>query len=566
MIPTFEGSRPPRFSRAGRRDVMAGAVAGGSPDVRSHERGLIESLLLILRDRSERIVSVAALLGMAVMTGVLLQEVLYKYGDLGALMIIGIGLFGLIAAGVALAFPAISVAGCAAVAFSSASSVLHDKYGLPILTKYLPMLMLATVVILWVRQSRSRFVPARFWLAAPRDSGFPVPFCICLSFLALFYVFTLIPALYASDSTLALDELESQERNVVMCIALALTIGRFGVLSSLPNICLIAMVGTSGAVLLAILGSFFPGLESTLPGFTQVYTGNEADDVTDRIAGTFGHPNSLGRYAVFMIPLTVALILTGGAVARRLGYACILVLLLGVMLSESRGALLVLLVIALPAFALSASRVPLRYLFAALLTATLVVLGSWEYIDTERMAQSIDDAGRMLGDGAAPVDGATRGRLAEMRIAFELWQSRPLIGVGLANYEHYFQMYSYDFGTKLYNDDRSAHSMYLELLAERGLIGLGVFLIAIGGLVLTVLVHGIRRLRSHDTTGGYLTIAMVVSALAYYMSAVILHDVHAQPIWALLGVMIASTRLPLGRATYAMVVDPTVAGVQENVR
>jgi len=566
VISMFEGNRPGRFSRPGRRASMAGAVAGGTPNVASRDRGLIESLVLILRDRSERIVSVAALLAVALMTGMFLQEVLYKFGDLGALTIIAIGIFGLIALGVALAFPSLSVVACVAVAFSSSSSVLHDKYGLPVLTKYLPMVLIATIVIIWVRQSRTRFIPERFWLPVTRDSEFPVPFCVCMSLLALFYAFTLIPALYATDATLALDELGLQQRNLIICLALALTVGRFGVLTSLPNVCVLAMVGTTGAVLLAILGSFFPGLESILPGFTQVYSGNEADDVTDRIAGTFGHPNSLGRYAVFMIPLTVALILTGEARVRRLAYACVLVLLAGVMLSESRGALLVLLAIAVPAFALSAKRIPIWYQLGALCVATIVILAAGQYVDTERMVRSIDDAGRMLGDGAAPVDGATRGRLAEMRVAFELWQSRPLTGVGLANYEHYFQMYSYDFGTKLYNDDRSAHSMYLELLAERGIIGLGVFLIAIGGVVLTVLLQGIRRLRNHDRSGGYLTVAMVVSALAYYLSAVILHDVHAQPIWALLGVMIAATRLPVAHATLAMVIDPTVAGAQENDR
>jgi len=127
------------------------------------------------------------------------------------------------------------------------------------------------------------------------------------------------------------------------------------------------------------------------------------------------------------------------------------------------------------------------------------------------------------------------------------------------HYEHYFQIYSYDHGTKLYGDDRSAHSLYMELLAERGALGLTGFLLALGGIVLTVLYQGLQRLAAGDTRHGFLVLSLVVAAVAYYLSAVLMHDVHSEPIWALTGVMIASTRLWSGEGPFVRPASSSLA-------
>ena len=524
----------PAGPRAGTR-----TPPGGSVD----ERSLAGSLALLLRAYRQPILVGVGLLAASVALGLLLQEILATYGDLGvpallALLVVAIG-----GVGVALfVTPGPMILGCAAVAFSYSSAALHDFYRLPLPLKYLPPLLLCAAAIQLIRQSRSALLPRALWLEPHPVAAAPVAFPFCVSLLGAYLVFTIVPLLYAGSQSLAFEELDTQWRNLMLGLALALTVDRFGRWSSLENVCTVALYAVTAVVLAAAAGSFVPGLDDVLPGFASIYDGGGDEETGVRIAGAYGHPNSLGRYAVFMVPFAVWRISVTHALQRALGVFCLVVLIAGVTLSESRGALLVLATITLPAAALMVRVVKVRHWLPGLLVGALVIMFSWQFVDTERMARTVDDFVRFVESGEAPSDGATRGRLSEMRIAFELWSMHPLLGVGLGNYEHYFQFHSYDFGTKLYNADRAAHSLYLELLAERGIVGLLGYLIAIGGIVLTVLLCAIARLRAGETVEGRLMIAMVVAMVAYYLGAVMLHDVHSSPVWALIGVMIASTR------------------------
>ena len=507
------------------------------------QRTTLESLAPILAAHRRSILACLCVVA-AVALGMLLREILLTYGDLGAVAIGGLLVLAVTGVGLALfVAPAMVVLLCAAAAFSTSSALLHVEYRLPLLLKYLPSLMLLAVAVQAVRRSRSALLPRRLWLEAPAPGGPSPHFLFCLSLLAAYFVITLASTLYATDLALAFDEMAAQRRHLALCLALALTVGRFGRWSSLESVTAVALYATTAVILLAALGSFVPALESVLPGFASVYDGDgTADDTAVRIAGAYGHPNTLGRYAVFMIPIAVCFILLSSGWRRVPPVACLLILVAGVTLSESRGALLVLMMIALPATVPMLRVVKVRHWLPAVLVGAIVIAASWQFVDTERMGRTVEDAGRFLESGEAPSDGATRGRLAEMRIAFELWRLHPFVGVGLANYEHHFQTYSYEFGTKLYNDDRAAHSLYLELLSERGIIGLLGYLGIFGAIVFTVLRGGVERLGSGARVEGSLIVAMVVATIAYYLSAMMLHDVHSSPIWALLGLMIASTR------------------------
>lgn len=508
----------------------------------SAQRPLTESLVLILMYYRGRLFGAAGVLCAGVLLGVVSQEMASKYGDLGLTLLAVIAVAGFVSLGVAVALPALPLLGCVAVSFSSSSALLHAHYGLPVLAKYLPLLLLFIVTLHWIRQRRSELIPTRLWLESREAGTTPAAFLLCLSLLLVIYLFTLMSVPYALEQTLAAEALAGQRRDLLLSLALALSIGQFGRWSTLPVVCTIALYSTTAVILVAIAASFYPQLGGVLPGFASVYDGGQPGEAAIRIAGAFSHPNSLGRYAVFMMPVAVCLIGLGRGFERALAVSCLLILLAGVMLSESRGALLVLGLIALPALFVAIRTVKARYWLPALVVGAIVIGAAWQHVDTERMMRSVRDVERFVEYGDAPTDGATRGRLSEMRVAYEQWKTHPYLGVGLANYEHHFQTYSYDLGTKLYNDDRAAHSMYLELLAERGIIGLIGFVLAIAGILITVLYHGVSRLHSGAGVQGRLMLAMVVSALAYYLSAMLLHDVHSSPVWALIGVMIASLR------------------------
>jgi O-antigen ligase len=93
-------------------------------------------------------------------------------------------------------------------------------------------------------------------------------------------------------------------------------------------------------------------------------------------------------------------------------------------------------------------------------------------------------------------DGAVRGRLTEMMAAWNVFLDHPLVGVGPGHFSTYYSMdYMADpeIAFRRINRPRHAHSLYLELAAETGLLGLTAFA-AVVGVVLWRLTSVRRRL------------------------------------------------------------------------
>jgi hypothetical protein len=83
---------------------------------------------------------------------------------------------------------------------------------------------------------------------------------------------------------------------------------------------------------------------------------------------------------------------------------------------------------------------------------------------------------------AAPKLPPPPGRLELWRVAWQLWRSSPLTGIGPDNFR---LSYGPLLGMTYFDDRVTANSLYLEILSTMGLIGLGALCVLIGGLMLT---------------------------------------------------------------------------------
>jgi O-Antigen ligase len=92
-------------------------------------------------------------------------------------------------------------------------------------------------------------------------------------------------------------------------------------------------------------------------------------------------------------------------------------------------------------------------------------------------------------DGEAPW---VVGRLDLWGAAVRMIEARPWLGVGLDNFRH---LYGAELGLDSWDERVQANNVYLELLADLGVIGLAAFV----WLVAPVLVNAFRRLRRPDT-------------------------------------------------------------------
>ncbi len=187
------------------------------------------------------------------------------------------------------------------------------------------------------------------------------------------------------------------------------------------------------------------------------------------------YSNSAAGYLNLVLPLLAAVALYERRVLFRLGSGLALVLgVSALLLSQSRGgwaAALVCLALVLMRFAPALLRLP-TFLLTAVVAAVLIFLTPLT-------------ATRLQGVSSA----VTESRFALWGAAAALFKSSPVLGVGYGSYQvrypEYFQVDFY-FGTPTLQ----AHNLYLQILAETGLIG---FL-----LLLAVIATGVvRSWRAH---------------------------------------------------------------------
>ncbi len=219
-----------------------------------------------------------------------------------------------------------------------------------------------------------------------------------------------------------------------------------------------------------------------------------------RAFGSFGQPNPFAAYLSTLIVLGVALLLARGWQRERLltpvtaliGVA-VVVLVLAVLASLSRGALLAMLAgVGLVVLAYRPRMVALAPLVLGG-GALLWLLGVFgllpEFLVTRVVG--IFDSLRLLDPRDTPLTGANFAvvqRMAIWEAALGMWRDNPLLGVGAGNFDLAYPAYALPHWPQA---PGHAHNYYLNLLAEMGIGGLLAYLL----LLVTLLAGGWRAVQ-----------------------------------------------------------------------
>ncbi|MGZ9166332.1 MAG: O-antigen ligase family protein, partial [Anaerolineales bacterium] len=132
---------------------------------------------------------------------------------------------------------------------------------------------------------------------------------------------------------------------------------------------------------------------------------------------------------------------------------------------------------------------------------------------------------------------------SENLVAIMMFRDHPLIGVGTGNFNENYQNYARRLGIEVRRDPRSAHSLYLEVAAERGLLGLAVFF-AILSSVYWSLWHAEKRyLLLGMKSYANMTVALAGGLTAYLTAALFLHDSYIRYFFVLIGIAWAAASI-----------------------
>jgi len=215
-----------------------------------------------------------------------------------------------------------------------------------------------------------------------------------------------------------------------------------------------------------------------------------------------GDVNSTAMMLVVLVPFAFALIRTrGGLIWRLLGLAYLGLAVVAVGQTLSRMSYLML-VLVLTWEVWMALRTRRSRLVAVLVLALTLGLGiRFLPLDViQERAQTIVPYIETTLSADATGSGALSGRGFHLRVAMTIFQDHPFIGVGYANFGRYFLQYQFEVagaGGMVYMSPRSAHSAYMALLADLGLVG-AVLSIPFLFLVCRGLFQSYRRLRTGD--------------------------------------------------------------------
>lgn len=232
------------------------------------------------------------------------------------------------------------------------------------------------------------------------------------------------------------------------------------------QIALVALAFVAGSVLSVLVGLAGVG--------TPVSTTANAFDAATRgrLSGGAGDPNYLAAMLIPAIALAVALLKHYRDLLTRVGLAVsLIVMVYGLALTESRGGFLA----AIVAVVLSIAIAPRRGWAVATAVATLALTGAL-------LSTSPGALQRVTS-----VDRGGNGRSDLWTVAWRMVEDHPLEGVGLGNYVVRSREYALrrpgalTFSELIIVDKPLVtHNLYLQMLAELGVVGLALLLGVIG--------------------------------------------------------------------------------------
>lgn len=288
-----------------------------------------------------------------------------------------------------------------------------------------------------------------------------------------------------------------------------------------------------------LVAAFLLGaLVSAAYGIMAPTDGSSLYDVS-RATGTIGDANELAAM------LVAALVLAGAFAVGWREYPVVLVFALlvgvfclaGIVLTFSRGGLVALAVALLTAVALGGRWRPA----AALLLVAVVAFSATYFV----YVASPEERTRVT-----TIEGGT-GRSDIWAVGWRMFQSSPVSGVGVGNFPVSSIHFLLEPGALrrdefIVDEPKVAHNVYLEMVAELGLVGFLLFMTIIGFSLVSAIKAARAFLAKGDDRMELLARAVAVAIVALLAANFFVSDQFAKQLWLLLALGPALLRVAQG--------------------
>jgi putative inorganic carbon (hco3(-)) transporter len=266
----------------------------------------------------------------------------------------------------------------------------------------------------------------------------------------------------------------------------------------------------------------------------------------DRAEGPQIGANRYAQIMVVLVPLAILLARLAPTRRRRvLALAAGGIILTAIALTYSRGGMLALVVLACLSTYAAWLR-PRHVLIGALIAVLLLPALS------PSVYKRIASLGEVTALSDPGTDGSLRGRATEMLAAVHVFADYPALGVGPGQYAPFYSVEYQQIPGIRFRDiqkSRRAHSLYFEIAAETGVIGLAVFL-AIPLMLLRALWRARRQWLERDRELAETAAALWLSLSGFLFTALFMSHAFERYYWLL--VALAAAALHIMRAHAAV--------------
>ncbi|MCL5958223.1 MAG: O-antigen ligase family protein [Chloroflexi bacterium] len=358
--------------------------------------------------------------------------------------------------------------------------------------------------------------------AFPRAAAYMVP----LGFVAL----ACLSGAWATDNVFFALRLQ---RLLMVFVAFWLTLSLLSDLSSVKWVT--SQIWIAGGMTSAIaLISFLMQTEPSSSAFGEA-----------RVAGGIGDPNEFAMYQLMTVPFAVsACVGEEGWLRKWAARVGLVLIMLAIIVSASRGGLLAL-ATSLFAFAY-VKRATLRVRWLVIgLVILVVLLGSFgtplvsRFLSTSNLSETL----------------AAERRPTLWSVGLTALLENPLTGVGLGNVaspQVYFSIEDRIPGLQVYGTAAVIHNGFLEIGAELGVVGLGLFLALLMGLIYRCLGAALRANLAGEPRLGAALQDIAVSLVGGGVALLFLSGQYEKMLWLVLAISQASVlivrSLPTRRA------------------
>ena len=403
------------------------------------------------------------------------------------------------------------------ITHSNLSTLLIEQLGAPSVAKILVSLIIISLMI-------------RHSLYGIPLSGYK-PITLLLIIYGLVGLFSMLYEPYVSSS---IKSLISFGKDSIIAIITVLLVKKYSLLRQI----FWALIA-SGAILgtIAFIQYLTGTYDNNYWGLSQAPSHQIVGKIDDfRLSGTLGDPNFFAMFQYVILPLAIDRLLSEKTLFLKIlaGY-CACIILFTVVFSYSRGGFLGIVVMIFSFACLY------RHRAWQVVTGAIVALCILSYLPNSYYAERIFTLEYLTPDkkGASKSERSFQGRKSEMYVAVLIFMDNPLTGVGLGNYEKYYQKYAQRLLIDLRKEDREAHCRYLEILAETGLTGFAVFC-----SILLFMFKGLRRSWQKTRISGLTDLEYSISALSITLIGlmvgfIFLHDAWPRFSWLLVGLAYA---------------------------